>query len=580
MKYINVAKANCKNCYKCLKVCPVKSIKYSENHVEVIEDACILCGRCIRNCPQNAKSLVNDITLVKELLEDKTMKKVAALAPSYVSSFGSENRLKLAAALLKLGFDGVEETAVGAHAVTQEYARILEEGIMDNMITTCCPSTVFLVQKYFPNLTKQLAPVLSPMEIHGQMIHKEWGEDVSVVFFGPCISKIEEARISLPHYVDHVVTFKQLSSWLKEKEIILSDLEDGYFGNVPTASSIYPVYGGIIDDVKSNLSPDSSADKKYTFISVQGTKDLTELLQEMDNGKIHNCFIEASTCYGSCINGPEKPDLDYQPIRLGLEMRRYIKKMKKEKQPSTEGIVFNREIEPDALHQDIPDEKTIRNILAQIGKNTPEQELNCGSCGYRTCREKAVAVYQKKAELNMCMPYMTQISETLSNVTLSVSPDYIIAIDNKLIILECNLAAQRLFNLTRNDIVGRRIDEFLNPVDFAVAIGSRESQPLCKVHYDRQRIIVNQAIVYIPEQDIAVAFLHDITREEQEDELLNKMKLDTMNMAQTVIDKQMTVAQEIASLLGETTAETKVTLTKLKDLIIYEGKDNDGKTMH
>lgn len=418
------------------------------------------------------------------------------------------------------------------------------------------------------------------METHGQMIFKEWGEDVSVVFFGPCISKIEEARISLPHYIDHVVTFKQLAAWLSEKDILLSDLEDGYFGNVPTASSIYPVYGGIIDDVKSNLSPGSLAEEKYTFISVQGTKDLTELLQEMDNGKIHNCFIEASTCYGSCINGPEKPDSDYQPISLSLEMRRYIKKMEKEKQPPIDGIVFNREIEPDALHQDIPDEKTIRNILAQIGKNTPEQELNCGSCGYRTCREKAIAVYQKKAELNMCMPYMTQISETLSNVTLSVSPDYIIAIDNKLMILECNLAAQRLFNLTRNDIVGSRIDEFLDPVDFAVAIGNKESQPLCKVHYDRQGIIVNQAIVYIPEQDIAVAFLKDITSEEREDELLNKMKLDTMDMAQTVIDKQMTVAQEIASLLGETTAETKVTLTKLKDLIIYEGKENNGKTMH
>lgn len=580
MKYINVAKANCKNCYKCLKVCPVKSIKYRDNHVEVIEDACILCGRCIRNCPQNAKSLINDINPVKDLVADKSRKKVAALAPSYVSSFGAENRLKLAAALIKLGFDGVEETAAGAHAVTMEYARILEEGAMDNMITTCCPSTVFLVQKYFPKLTSQLAPVLSPMEMHGQMISKKWGEDVSVVFFGPCISKIEEARISMPKYIDYVVTFKELVSWLEEKEIILSDLEDGYFGNVPTSSSIYPVYEGIIDDVKSNLVPGSTVNERYTFISVQGAKDLTELLQEMDRGKIHNCFIEASTCYGSCINGPEKNSTDYQPVSLGVEMRRYIKNMKAKDAPEIEGLSFYREIKQNALDQDMPDEKAIRSILAQIGKNTPEQELNCGSCGYRTCREKAIAVYQKKAELYMCMPYMTQISETLSNVTISVSPDYIIAIDNKLQILECNLAAQRLFNVTRSGIVGRRIDEYLDPVDFAVAIGNRESQPHSKVHYDKQGITVNQTIIYIPEQDIAVAFLQDITRDELENELLNSRKLDTMNMAQAVIDKQMTVAQEIASLLGETTAETKVTLTKLKDLIIYEGKDNNGKAMH
>lgn len=580
MKYINVAKANCKNCYKCLKVCPVKSIKYSDNHVEVLDDACILCGRCIRNCPQKAKTLVHDISFVKDLITDKSRHTVAALAPSYISSFGISNRFKIVTALKKLGFDGVEETSVGAHAVTKEYARILEEENMDNMITTCCPSVVFLVQKYFPELTDRLAPVISPMEAHGEMVKKKWGEDTDVIFFAPCISKIEEARTSKEHYIDGVVTFKQLAKWFETEGINIEDMEDGEFGNGHTDSAIYPIFEGIITDVRKNLAADSKAEEKYTFMSIQGTKDLIEFLQEMKAGKIHNCFIETSACYGSCINGPEKSDTTYSPISKSLDVVRYVKANKAVSEPDTSGLNLKWQINPTPICEDIPDEATIRSILAQIGKTSPDHELNCGSCGYRTCRDKAIAVYQKKAELYMCLPYMSQISETLANVTLSVSPDYIIAVDKELKIRECNLAAQKLFGMRRNEIVGRPVEDFLDPVDFAVAVGEQESQPLRKVNYNRRGIIVNQTIVYIPDQDIAVGFLQDITRTELESDYITKMKMETMEMAQNVIDKQMTVAQEIASLLGETTAETKVTLTKLKDLIIYEGRESNEKSVH
>lgn len=575
MKYIHVAEANCKNCYKCLKVCPVKSIKYSDNHVEVLEDECILCGRCIRNCPQHAKSLVHDISGIKQAVRSGARKKVAALAPSYIASFKPENRLKLADALRRLGFDAVEETSVGAHAVTRKYARMLEEGKMDNLVTTCCPSVVFLVQKYFPKLTPQLAPVLSPMEAHGKILKDKYGDGSFVVFFAPCISKIEEARTSERRYIDGVVTFRQLSEWLAEDGVSLEECGDGYFGNDPSASAVYPIFDGIVKDVRANLAPDSEALKKYTFMGVQGAKDLIELLEELNDGRIHNCFIEASACYGSCINGPERPDMDYRPVSTGIDMMRYLKSEENVREGDFDSLDMRRDIFPAPIKEDIPDEATIRGILAQIGKTKPEHELNCGSCGYRTCRDKAIAVYQGKAELYMCLPYMNQISETLANVTLSVSPDYIIAVDGNLCVRECNLAAQHLLKVTKNEIMGRRIEDFLDPVDFAVAIGEARSVPLHKVSYEDRGITVNQTVVYIPEQGLAIAFLHDITKQVEEMESLNKLKIETMEMAQNVIDKQMTVAQEIASLLGETTAETKVTLTKLKDLIVYDGKNDD-----
>ena len=578
MKYIHVAEANCKNCYKCLKVCPVKSIKYSNNHVEVLENSCVLCGRCIRNCPQKAKSLIHDITAIKEWLRDRNVRVAAALAPSYLAAFGSENRLRLVSALMALGFDLVCEVSVGAHEVTKKYAEILESGSMDNMITTCCPSTVFLVQKYFPSLTKSLAPVLSPMEACAKLLKDEHGPEMKVVFLGPCISKIEEARTS--DYTDGVMTFRQLAEWFAESGIKPAETPETPFCGAPVGSAIYPVFEGILDDVRSVLPPDSTVPQRYTFLSVQGTKDLIELLQEMNAGRLHNCFVEASACYGSCINGPESGSGEYRPISLGVETRNFVKELVRGAEESERSLDLSRAIEPAPLAEDIPDEKTIRSIMAQIGKTLPEHELNCGSCGYRTCRDKAIAVYQNKAELYMCLPYMSQISETLANVTLSVSPDYIIAVDGTLTVRECNLAAQKLFGHTRQQIVGRPLEDFMDPTDFAIAFADEADQPMRKAQYPERGVIVNQTIIYIGDQNIAIGFMQDITKTERETESLNKLKTETMEMAQKVINKQMTVAQEIASLIGETTAETKVTQTRLRDLIVYEGRENDEKPLH
>ena len=209
----------------------------------------------------------------------------------------------------------------------------------------------------------------------------------------------------------------------------------------------------------------------------------------------------------------------------------------------------------------------------QIGKIKKDDELNCGSCGYDTCRDKAIAVYQGKAELYMCLPYISEMAQSLSNVTLNVTPNYIIAVNEDMKIKEFNLAAQKLFKISRNDALNKYLFDFIDPSDFVKVFETQKDIRKKKVRYENLGITIMQTIVYVKDQKIAMGILKNITEEEENVEKMYNLKLDTVNMAQNVINKQMRVAQEIASLLGETTAETKVTLNKLKKLIINEGNN-------
>jgi uncharacterized Fe-S cluster-containing protein len=308
----------------------------------------------------------------------------------------------------------------------------------------------------------------------------------------------------------------------------------------------------------------------YDLVSVSGLRNVFNLLGEISKGTVKHAFIEANSCYGGCAHGP------FMAVRsvgykAGITINNYAD-MASEPDYEQAGDI-TRLFEPNPVEQDIPDEETIRAILSQIGKSSRAQELNCGSCGYPTCREKAIAVYQNKAELNMCMPYMTDISQAMANVTLSVTPNYIIAVDSDMYIREFNVAAQRLFGISRNEALNKRLSEFIETADFEQVIANKSSIYGKKVTYEDLGIVTEQDIVYSEERNMAIAIIKDITKEEERLKKVYQVKLESVEMAQKVIDKQMVVAQQIASLLGETTAETKVTLNKLKNLMTIEELD-------
>lgn len=576
MPYISVKKANCKNCYKCLKFCEVKSISYIDDRVEVIEDQCVLCGRCINVCPQKAKTVINDPARVLDWLSDPTQRVVASLAPSYIGVYGAEHRAGLYAALGRLGFDAVEETAVGAHEITKQYRALMDEGAQEILFTTCCPTVNTLITKYYPELIPCMAPVVSPVVAHGRMIKQRDGADTRVVFIGPCLSKIREID-EHPEAADAVLSFRKLDELLAREGIGLDEQPEREVPAAGPYSRVYPVPEGIVRDVGSlreacGLDTDGLY-RGYRPLSVCGLRNVMDFLDEMRaGGQTGRLFVELNACEGGCVNGPLIAEDRRAAYRGRLAVERFAAASPAEETGETVPALTQTFL-PEQRNNAIPDEQTIRKILTEIGKPTPDKELNCGSCGYPTCRDKAIAVYQKKAELYMCLPYINDLSQSLSSVTLSVTPNLILAVDRDLRIIEINMAALKCFGVSRQQALKADLYEFMDPTDFEEVFATRRSMGEKKARLPAQDAVTLQTLVYVPEQDIVVAFIKDITQEEARKEKVIQARLESAEMAQRVIEKQMIAAQEIASLLGETTAETKVTLNNLKDLIMSEQED-------
>lgn len=569
--YISVKKANCKNCYKCLKYCNVKSISYINDRVEVIADQCILCGHCINVCPQKAKTVVNDPAKVLSMLADPDTRTVASLAPSYAGIYGRD-KARLVKALYALGFDRVEETAIGAKEVTREYRKLMEQGEMPCILTTCCPTVNLLIEQYYPSLVSHMAPVVSPVLAHGRIIKERLGSDTKVVFIGPCLSKIREID-EHPESADAVLSFRQLDEILADRQIDLTEQEAMVTEESPY-SRIYPVPEGILRDVsfQGRVSPEEGY-AGYTFMSVCGLDNVMQFLDELKKtDRPDRLFVELNACEGGCVGGPLISEERRGAYQAQLAVRAYAREPERGTVYPCPGL--EQRFEPVKRDTDIPDEKTIRKILTEIGKPTPDKELNCGSCGYPTCRDKAIAVYQGKAELYMCLPYINDLSQSLSNVTLSVTPNYILAVDHELRILEINLPAQKLFGVSRQQAIKGDLFEYMDPSDFEEVFETHRNIADKKVKLEEQNRIVMSTLVYVPEQDLVVGVMKDITEEESRKESAFKARLESAEMAQKVIEKQMIAAQEIASLLGETTAETKTTLNTLKNLILSEGTES------
>lgn len=552
---LTLKKSNCKNCYKCIRHCPVKAIRFSGNQAHIIGNECILCGQCFVVCPQNAKQIVDETEKVRVLLQSGDPV-VVSLAPSFVANYDGVGINAMRDALQKLGFYDVEETAIGATIVKNEYERMLKEDGRDVIITSCCHSVNLLIQKYFPAELEYLADVMSPMQAHCQDIKKRF-PNAKTVFIGPCVSKKDEAE----HYegiVDAVLTFEELTNWLKEAGI---ELKQDIDSNEESRARFFPTTGGILKTMAQNAPG-------YTYLAIDGVENCIDALKDIESGKIHKCFIEMSACVGSCIGGPVMEKYHRtSAIKDYITISNYAgEKDFDVVQPSPSEISKHFEYIEHRLP--MPSETEIFNVLRQMGKFKPSDELNCGSCGYNTCREKAIAICQGKAEISMCLPFLKDKAESFSDTIVKNTPNGLIVLNEELEVQQINDAARRIMNVrSSTDILGDQVIRIMDPTDFMEVRNTGRDIRNKMVYLPEYKRYVEQSVIYDKDSHLLIGIMRDITDEQTEREKKESISRQTVEVADKVVDKQMRIVQEIASLLGETAAETKIALAKLKESI-------------
>ena len=548
---LRLKKSNCKNCYKCIRHCPVKSIRFSANQAHIVGEECILCGQCFVVCPQNAKQIADGTEIVRVLL-DGTAPVVASLAPSFAAYFDHIGFAALKAALQQLGFTSAEETALGATLVKREYEKQLQEQSMDVIISSCCHSVNLLIRKYYPELIKYLSPVVSPMIAHSQDIKRRMPE-AKTVFIGPCLSKKDEAENSP---VDAVLTFDELSRMFAAANIVPEPVLDSA---KESRARLFPTVGGIL---KTMDIPDTG----YTCLTVDGTDNCKAALADIAAGNLHKCFLEMSACSGSCIGGPVMEKYNNSPVRHYQAVTTFAGKQDfAVTQPEASALV--RRHSYIGVPSTVPSEAEIASILAKTGKTSKEDELNCGSCGYNTCREKAIAVYHGKADISMCLPFLMDKAERFSNNILSHTPNGILVVNEDLEVQQVNAAAMHMLHIAREgDVLGEPLVRVMDPLPFLSALEGRAIKEQ-RAYYAEFSKYLELSLVHDKTTHILIAILRDVTTEEEERLKKEEIGRQTVEIADRVVEKQMRIVQEIASLLGETTAETKIALTKLKESI-------------
>ena len=556
----------CHDCYKCIRECPVKAIKIENGHASVIPEKCIACGNCVKTCPSNAKRVRCDIDKAQALI--RAQKDVyVSLAPSWRASF--ENSAEKMIALLKqLGFKEVSETALGAQEVSIKTAQMLNNAEKGLFISSACPVIVDYIRKYMPEFTKYITPIGSPLMTHSKMLKETFGDDISIVFVGPCIGKKNEVTYS--GLFDVALTFEELRMWFNEEIIDITKVaRDNKFKFVPESAyegTLYPIDGGMNQTIRK-----SGINDNVQLLEVCGLSALQRALKNLDPEKLDKTiFIEALACEGGCVGGP-----CISSEKAGITMVSDIltKEKKRESIPSEPKVVVDYNIEPKKVVHSEHSLEDILKTLKKIGKHTIDDELNCGGCGYATCRDLAKALLDGEAETSMCVSYMRKIAMRKAAAMIRCMPSAIVMVDNDLNILEANDSFMRMFTGDMYEVFKARPDGLTGAaldriVDFADLFKTilKTGKDLHKERYNVNGKLYDISAFTIEENEIVGAVITDVTSSETNREKISQK-------AHEVISKNIPIVQEIACLLGEHMVETETLLSSIAEDYEKEEKD-------
>lgn len=558
----------CHDCYKCIRECPVKAIKIENGHASVIPEKCIACGNCVKTCPSNAKRVRTDIDKARALIRAKKDVYVS-LAPSWRASF--ENSAEKMIALLKqLGFKDVSETALGAQEVSIKTAQMLNSCEKGLFISSACPVIVDYIRLYMPEFTKYITPIGSPLMTHAKMLKETFGEDISIVFIGPCIGKKNEVTYS--GLFDVALTFEELRMWFNEEIIDTSKVaKDDKYKFVPESAfegTLYPIDGGMNQTIKK-----SGVNDNVQLLEVCGLNSLQRALKNLNVDTMDKTiFIEALACDGGCVGGP-----CISSEKAGITMVSDIltKEKKRDKIPEEPKVVVDYNIKPDKImRSDYPLEEILMT-LKKIGKHTVDDELNCGGCGYPTCRDLAVALLNGEAETSMCVSYMRKIAMRKAAAMIRCMPAAVVMVDSNMNILEANDSFMKMFTGDMYEVFASRPDGLAGAaidriVDFADIFRTilKTGKDLHKERFPVKNRLYDISAFTIEENEIVGAVIMDVTQSETNREKISQK-------AHEVISKNISIVQEIACLLGEHMVETETLLSSIAE--DYDDSEDEGK---
>ena len=547
----------CHDCYRCVRDCPVKAIKIENNHASVIPEKCISCGTCVKVCPANAKCVRSDLEKVKNLIiSGKDV--YVSLAPSWRGVF-EMIAPKMIAVLKKLGFKDVSETALGAQEVSIRTAQMLNTLERGLLISSACPVIVDYIRLYKPEFSKYITPVGSPARTHAKMLRNHYGNDISIVFIGPCIGKKTEADAS-DGLIDLAVTFEELKIWINDKISDISEIQtDESFEFVPASAhegTLYPIDGGMNETIRKTGVKDN-----VQLLEICSIPAFEKALNNLEADKLNRpIFVEALACEGGCIAGP-CISTDKASISVISDVLAKVKK--RDDIPQTPQCVVEYDYNPARVAQSRYSLNEITQTLKKIGKHTVDDELNCGGCGYSSCRELAVALLDGVAESSMCVSYMRKIAMRKAAAMLRCMPAAIVMVDNKMNILETNDSFMKMFTGDMYEIfkarpdglTGAAIDRIVEFSDIFRTI-LKTGKDLHKEHYNIKNRLYDINAFTIEPNEIVGAIITDVTKTESTREQISEK-------AKEVISKNISIVQEIACLLGEHMVETETLLNSI-----------------
>ncbi|MCK9281887.1 MAG: 4Fe-4S binding protein [Melioribacteraceae bacterium] len=565
-------KARCKDCYRCLRNCPVDAISMRDGQAYVEIEKCILCGTCIKECPQEAKQFRRDIDRVKFYIREGENIAVS-LAPSFPAIFEAWEVERIPTLLRKLGFSYIAETAEAAYFVAKETSKVFAENKNGLCIGTSCPSFVQYIEKYNPELVKDLVPIVSPMIAHAKRLKSKLGKDTKVVFVGPCLAKKHEAeREEYKGFVDTVLTFTELLEWIEEEKIDFRLLEPGDFDEAASKDArLYALSGGMAKTAE--LETDNL---NLSVYSVSGFERIDDAIRSFQFTK-DKIFVEPLVCSSGCINGPGLPNTKFTFSRKESVIN-YAKNKLDTSEFIPEQVVnlktsFNNNLA--IINRDYSDEQ-IRQIFEQTGKANPEDQLNCQACGYDSCLENAKAILNGMVEIESCIPFMKRLAEQRTDKVIDTSPNGIVVLNKELEIIHMNPAFKKFF-MCNNSVINKRISYLMDPEPFIKLRESDEEKIEINTTHTNYNLVCRQIIYKLKDEEQIVGIFVDITKNLADVEKLDSLRKKTIMQAEELLEHQITMAQQLAKLLGESTAKGEELVENLVKLTDDEKYKNAGK---